>query len=69
MKTRINEHGSVPLNFNQDVSTSTPDYLIGGGNHFDDAPQLERCGVSDVTTCTKLFIHVENSHKRRLKVN
>ena len=65
----MNEHGSVPLVFDLDSETNIPDDLIGGGEHFDDVPRYWRRGVSDDTAHTLLCIHVENSHKRRPKVN
>ncbi len=65
----MNEHGSVPLVFDPDSETNIPDDLIGGREHFDDVPRYWRRGVSDDTACTLLCIHIENSHKRRPKVN
>ena len=65
----MNEHGSVPLVFDLDAETNTPDDLIGGGEHFDDVPRYWRRGVSDVTARTLRCSHIKNSHKRRPKVN
>ena len=65
----MNEHGSIPLVFNEDAGTSTPDDLIGGGDHFDDVPRLGRRGVVDDSARSKLCIHVANSHKRRPNVS
>ncbi len=65
----MNKHGTLSLVFNLEAETKTPDDLIGGGEHFYDVPRYGRHGVSDDTACTLLCSHVDNSHKRRPKVN
>jgi hypothetical protein len=66
-----NESGSVPLVPNADASevlgreVTTPDDLIGGGEHFDDAPRQYRRRQQDDYHRTGLCIHVQDSFMSR----
>ena len=66
-----NELGSVPLVPNPDATEalgtemSTPEDLIGGGEHFEDAPLQFRRSQRDDFQRTRLRIHVENTFLTR----
>ncbi|KAL3787036.1 hypothetical protein ACHAWO_003669 [Cyclotella atomus] len=66
-----NESGSVPLVLNADASkilgreVTTPEDLIGGGEHFDDVPRQFRRRQQDDYHRTRLCIHVQDTFMTR----
>jgi hypothetical protein len=66
-----NENGSVLLiQDNQiaeviNVNTTTPQDLIGGGDHFDDVPRCFRRGLQNDDSRTSICNHVESTFKTR----
>ncbi|KAL3784251.1 hypothetical protein ACHAWO_005028 [Cyclotella atomus] len=66
-----NASGSVPLVPNADASelldreVTTPEDLIGGGEHFDDAPRQFRRRQQDDYHRTRLCIHVQDTFMTR----
>ena len=63
-----NESGSVSLVQDEEAGVSTPQGLIGGGHHFDDAPRAawHQCGQNTLhDPCPFLLLHVVAANMMR----